>query len=266
MPAAGMNRWALRLRKWCLDGVSTEGDVCIGYQATLQLGPLNTGYRGLLLRNAQGQEQDRSAWGSGRAPSGDASSGWQWSEWMTGEWQPQIQGMTSVLWDGPGVHIQWNCLSPLCQTRVKSVCAGNPVDWLMQGYLECMDLSLASLSLPLRSLRWGRAIAAGHSVVWIDWDDGKTLTKVWLDGVPTPARLEGEGPDRLLGSGWQLVLKPHAVLRHRELGNVLPDLIRDQFGVLANSHEVKWLGRANIGGLDADATDGWAIYERVVWT
>lgn len=261
----GTDRWALKLRKWYLDGVTAAGEVCIGYQAQLQLGPLAAGYRGLLLRNAQGVVDDRSGWGRGEAPNQQASGDWQWTEWMTGYWRPQGAGMASVLWDGPGVRIQWNCVAPNCLTRVQSHCKGESVDWAMAGYLECMELSLSRLTLPFRSLRWGRAIVAGHSVVWIDWDEGKTLSRVWFDGVLVNARLDGQGPQRIVGANWGIDLQQHAVLRDRELGMVLPDAIRRQAGALANSHEVKWLGQANLHGLDADQPNGWAIFERVVW-
>ncbi|MBK9238065.1 MAG: hypothetical protein IPO19_19625 [Rhodoferax sp.] len=70
------DRWALKLRKWYLDGVTPAGDVCIGYQAQLQAGPLATGYRGLLLRSAQGVVEDHS--GGQRRPGVAAR---HWSEW-----------------------------------------------------------------------------------------------------------------------------------------------------------------------------------------
>ncbi|MBK9238066.1 MAG: hypothetical protein IPO19_19630 [Rhodoferax sp.] len=129
----------------------------------------------------------------------------------------------------------------------------------MVGYLECMELSLSTLRLPFRSLRWGRAILAGHSLVWIDWDGGQTLSRVWLDGVLVDARLEGPGPQRIVAANWTLELQEHAVLRDRELGMALPDTIRRQAGALANSHEVKWLGHASLHGLAADQPTGWAI-------
>ena len=173
--------------------------------------------------------------------------------------------MTSMLWDGPGVRIHWNCVAPNCLARVQSVCAGDVVDWAMAGYLECMELSLSTLRLPFRCLRWGRAIVAGHSLVWIDWDEGKTLSRVWFDGALVEARLEGPGPQRIIGANWSLDLQAHAVLRDRELGMALPDVVRHQAGALANSHEVKWLGRASLHGLAADQPTGWAIFERVVW-
>lgn len=259
------NRWALKLRKWYLDGVTQAGDVCIGYQAQLQVGPLATGYRGLLLRSAQGRVEDHSGWGRGEAPCLQASGAWHWSEWMSGHWQPQGPGMASLLWEGPGVRIHWNCVAPHCLARVQSVCAGVPVDWALAGYLECMELSLSTLRLPFRSLRWGRAIVADHSLVWIDWDEGKTLSRVWLDGMLVDARLEGPGPQRIVAANWSLELQAQAVLRDRELGMALPDAIRRQAGALANSHEVKWLGRASLQGLAADQLTGWAIFERVVW-
>jgi hypothetical protein len=259
------DRWALKLRKWYLDGVTLAGDVCIGYQAQLSAGPLATGYRGLLLRNAQGLVEDKSGWGRGEAPALQASGDWHWSEWMKGHWRPQGAGMASVLWNGPGVRIHWNCVAPSCLARVQSVCSGESVDWAMMGYVECLELSLSTLTLPFRSLHWGRALVGGHSVVWINWDEGKTLCRVWFDGVLVEAHLEGQGPQRIVGVNWSIELQQHAVLRDRELGMALPDVIRRQAGALANSHEAKWLGQACLRGMGSSPSIGWAIFERVVW-
>ena len=263
--SSNVDRWALRLNKWYLDGVTQAGDVCIGYQAELSVGPLATGYRGLLLRNAQGLVEDKSGWGRGEAPSLQESGDWQWSEWMTGHWRPQGAGMASVLCDLPGVRIHWTCVAPNCLARVQSVCAGEAVDWAMEGYVEHLELSLSTLTLPFHCLHWGRAVVAGHSVVWIDWDEGKTLSRVWLDGTLVDARLEGQGPQRIVGGNWSIELQQHAVLRDRELGMALPQVIRRQAGALANSHESKWLGRASLSGMGANPSVGWAIFERVVW-
>ena len=124
-------RSLLELRKWYLDGVSPAGDVCIGYSAALRIGPFTTGYRGLLLRGAQGSRQERSRWGGSGAPRQDEMGAWHWSEWMQGQWQPLTQGMDSLLWQGPGARIHWHCLAPRCRTKLQSNCAGEPVDWAM---------------------------------------------------------------------------------------------------------------------------------------
>jgi hypothetical protein len=132
-----------------------------------------------------------------------------------------------------------------------------------RGYAEVLEMTVAPWSLPMRQLRWGRAISARQSLVWIQWLGGRDLQVVVRNGLPAAAVEIGEGEVRL-DDGTRLVLSEPTALREDRLGNTLaplraiaPLLPR----VFTSTLERKWRSRGTFLTPDRPNEEGWVIHE-----
>lgn len=76
------------------------------------------------------------------------------------------QPVASTVYESADGRIDWECRQPAADARVR-LAGGREITGL--GYAERLRMTIPPWRLPLRTLRWGRFLAAGESWVWIDW-------------------------------------------------------------------------------------------------
>jgi hypothetical protein len=133
------------------------------------------------------------------------------------------------------------------------------------GYVERLDMTLPPWRLPIRELRWGRFLADGVGVVWIEWRGSRPLALVVVDGSVVDGAEVGD--DAVAWRAGRLELEPGAVLREGTLATtalarvapvrwLAPRAVREL-------HESKRLRRGRMVGGDGPVATGWAIDELV---
>ncbi len=252
------------LSKWYLDCVTDQGDAYIGYAAVLSLGAFQIHYSSLLTADASGATRSRTTLKRATPPmlAGDTVTWFAPTLEIEGRWERDAASLHVPVFESEEGSVDWRCHLP--NARVTLSVKGREVTG--RGYAEHLSLTVAPWKLPLRELRWGRALSADHALVWIDWrgDEGRRRYG-FLDGAPlgdfsvddeaitdsdgaTLARFEGNQVLRTgtLGSTALGVLGP--VARSRIPGSAL---LLD---------ETKWKARTALGG-----SPGHVIHERVLW-
>lgn len=172
------------------------------------------------------------------------------------ELTPRVRGVDAELHDG----VVWRCVAP-CGDAVVHLPEGRTLRG--RGYAEVLEMAVAPWSLPMRELRWGRAIGERTSLVWIQWSGAKPLQVAVHDGALADAVHIDDDEVRLV-DGTRVMMSQHAVLREDNLANTLkplraiaPLLPR----VLTGAIERKWRSRATITTPDRPNDEGWVVHE-----
>ena len=291
-PCAGMGGSRFHLTKWYLDAVADDGSAVLCYWLRMQ-------WHCLVLHGASVVE----------VPADPGQPVQQRSRWMRSAGPaPELRGL-QVVWDSPaaGVHgvwqgssvrsasapgvqhallqdgtLDWHCYVP--GGRVHALAEGgsqslpNPAALCGRqawGYAECLHMTLVPWRLPVQELRWGRAVNAGGSVVWIDWRGPRPQSLVWVNGVlMRGGRIQdadlGQGAQTAVvqWQGGQVQLTVRRVIRSGALGQAaLHQSPAAAFtrvrGKAArrflDTHEQKWLCDARM----PDGSHAYAVHEVV---
>jgi hypothetical protein len=153
-----------------------------------------------------------------------------------------------------GEHrLSWQVEVPDADVRGELRSAGRRVEIEGRGYRDRVWLDFPHARVPLRTLRWGRAIAGPHAATWVTAEtDRETISLGWQDGV----MLDGPPPTLALSEERSLVHGPVVDLEGLRLGPLRP-LLRL---CTHNPVQHKWAARAKLGGVD-----GRAVHELVSW-
>jgi hypothetical protein len=245
--------------------VTDVGETVILYAGTLRFGELELRFGSLLHAPIAGSARGESVLRAASVHAEDGGSVRLDAPALRarGCWQPLDPPVEQVLLaDGDG-RVTWSCLAP--RARVMLELAGKPLAGL--GYAERLQLSIAPWRLPIRELRWGRALTASASLTWIDWRrpgdeppirlavrDGQPGEPLWADDLA----VHGHG-------GPALRFEDNQVLRQGTIGSTVLSLVgrglRDRLPeACLLLDECKWRARVHIGG-----QPGWAIHEVVRW-
>jgi len=245
------------LVKWYGDCVSEEGEAFVGYWAELR-------WRGLHIRYASrlGANGDRTTLRAGEGPV-QTGGGYQWREpsiGIEGRWTPIVPAYSATVYADQSGGIEWNCVAPAARARVDGR------EGL--GYLERIEMTVAPWALPIETLLWGRYLAHGESVVWIDWRGKFERRLVLRNGLAVEAEQIDEAGLRLR-SGETYEFDRGRTLRAGAIGaNVLSKIpgVKQLAPLrLMQIEEQKWLSRGRSLMGQRVASEGWAIHEVVTW-
>lgn len=251
-----------RLTKHYLDCIGPEGDVVIGYAATLAWGPLTLRYAAVLECSAAGVRRERSTWHGVTDP----AAGGDRVQWaceglgVHGEWVSDVApAELRLLEDGPR-HIHWHGVAP--RARVELETGGRRVRGT--GYVERLELTIEPWRLPFDTLYWGRFHAPDEVAYWIAWEGATRLCRIrhddrWLE--------HGDFAGEVLRLGDDIELSPHEKRVVHE-GPViaavagLPQLLRRIPPAFASAKEVKWVSQASLR-TPCSTSRGWLLHETV---
>src|ERR1043166_5189999 len=150
------------IRKWYLDCVADDGTTWIGYWGEVRWGALQVTFASSPLSHATSLRREAE-------PRHAESITWSASSIGVASYElkPRVNAVERELYDG----VTWRCIAPSGDAAVEL-----PERTLRgRGYAEVLEMQVAPWSLPIRELRWGRAIGAETSLVWIEWRGGHPL-------------------------------------------------------------------------------------------
>lgn len=252
------------LSKWYLDVVQDDGALAIGYAARLSLGPLAIDYASLLACDVAGAVTTRTTLRRIDPPT-IVGREVAWSAPPLGfsatlhGLDPSIEETLLANDDG---KLTWTCHAPCAE--VSATIDGRTLHGL--GYAEHVALTIPPWRLPIRELRWGRALAQGDSLVWIDWRGEDFSTHL---AVRSGTRLEGFVVDEhglRTDEGVIVTLGDSTTLREGAIGRTALGMLgREVLDLVPRSalllDEHKWRSRAQF----ASGARGFAIHEVVRW-
>ncbi len=261
------SRSGFKLTKWYLDAVSDEGEVFVGYHARLAFHGLALRHASLLLSEPRGQARTATTSTRPPAPAADAAAV-RWSVPRLGVaavWERLAPSLSRRLLESPGGIVDWSCVAPAARVHVDFADGRRLDGW---GYAEVLELTIRPWRLPIEELRWGRFVAEGASLVWIDWRGPRPLSFAALDVVPCGLAEVSETRIVVASSRVTLEMSDARVLRAGPLARTVLrgiPLLRERLPVkMLQMHETKWLSRA-ILSRDGATREGWAIHEVVRW-
>lgn len=253
------------LSKWYLDVVADDGALAIGYTARLALGPLVIDYASLLACNPSGAVTTKTSLRRSKPPriEGETISWNAPNLGVSATFRARERSVRETLLARDDGRVEWTCHAP--SATVEASVDGRPLRGL--GYAEHLALDIPAWRLPIRELRWGRALGESDSLVWIDWRGDDYEMQFAIAGGK---RLEGFAVDidgLRDATGNPLVqLGEHVTLREGTIGKTaLAVLSRDVLervpgkALLLDEH--KWRSRAEF----ASGKHGFAIHETVRW-
>jgi hypothetical protein len=251
------------LTKWYLDLVTEDGGVAIAYWAEVRWQRLRQPLCGLLLRPAGDVTPPWRFSGRRVAPPATERGHLRWSAPPLGlsvELERLEPGYRHRLLDSPDGVVDWHCELPRVAARLR---AGDAV---LQGigYAERLELSVLPWRIPAEEIRWGRFLAEGTSVTWIEWRGGHPQRLVFHDGRRMPAETIGEEGLRF-GAGVELRLTDPRVVSDDRLGGLLAPLeaLRPLLAPITRTHQTRWLSRGALQVPGRERVEGWALHERL---
>lgn len=254
------------LTKWYMDCVSDHGDAMIGYIARVQWKSFALHYSSL-VRTSPGKESVIETSLRAIAPPvvTNDGNGIQWIDdrlAVHGEWHRTAPAVDRTLYNDEHGTIRWHCVMPGASAVMKfrrEEVAG-------YGYVERLEMSLPPWHLPIETLRWGRYVQHGESVVWLDWQGKFPLTAVFRNGSPVlKATVTDDAVRSEDGSVALTFTRGHVIRRGAIAETVLKNV--PLIGIVLpertlRMNEEKWLSRTG-GQLPTGAPDGFTIHERV---
>lgn len=252
------------LSKWYLDAVGDSGEVFMGYRAALRWRRLGVAYASVLRADDSGPSSSATI-RPGLEP--DFREGAVvWNEpalEVSATWRGAGPSIARTLYETPEGAVVWNCLLPSAQAEIHR----GEAELRGLGYAEHLSMTIPPWRLPIDTLRWGRFLAPGRSVVWIDWENGSDAN-AWVFregqealGEVCEEEIFFEGGRLRLPQASRLLLR-EGRLSHLLRNLPLPLALRLSRSALA-IHETKWLTRGVLDLADAPPVEGWAIHEVV---
>ncbi len=236
------------LTKWYLDLTADDGACVIAYAATLALDGWQLAYASLLEAPADGPVRVDSTLRAAPFPVEDGSRlAWSAPELSAhGAWEPLDAPVSATLLTTDEGAVTWDCRCPRARAEVEV--RGRRYEGL--GYAEVLTLGIAPWRLPLRTLRWGRALGPEHAAVWIDWDsDAHRGRWLWVDS--RPVALGAVTDDAVYRDDGEAVVRfeDNRTLRSGAVGSTALSLLgraaRDRLPAKALLlDETKWCARA----------------------
>lgn len=251
------------LTKWYFDLTTPNGDVAIAYCAEVRWGLIRQPLSGIFVAPASGSPE---SWRfSSREVAepvlDDASLRWSSEPLLVSiEYARSVTGFYHRLFDSPSGHIDWRCDVPRGDARLRI----GDRELAGDGYAERLELTLLPWKIPADEIRWGRFIAAGVSVVWIDWRGEHSQSIVFVDGRIAPSVAVSESAIRF-ADGRELRLSLERVLSDDLLGDVLSPLesIRSLVEPIMRTRQTRWLSRGVLCDGASGTASGWAVHEIV---
>src|SRR5262249_45696951 len=111
---------------------------------------------------------------------------------FSGEWIDPSRAIHQTLIEDDRGVVNWSCIKPSSQSSLSI--DGRTMRGL--GYVERLEMTRLPWDLPIDLLRWGRFLAEGLSLVWIDWAGPQPLRRVFRNGEAIDVTsVPDNGPD-----------------------------------------------------------------------
>jgi hypothetical protein len=246
------------LEKWYCDVVD-NGIAHIHYLASLRLGTVVIGYRGLIT--SQGQRQSSLFAGSVQTPTWqDGQLSWPLPKGPL-LFSDVSQPIAPVnLWDRGAKRLFWHPVVP------NGDVSGTGLSSQARGYAEVLRMNFGPWHLGLKTLLWGRFCGQRHSLIWIVWEGSHAKKLALLDGQHVDLHSIDEHHVSTHGAYLDLRAPKTLVSERLDHGSLKGLPLRGPMARLSflRGLEEKWYTNASLStaiGID----HGHAIFERVTW-
>jgi len=256
------------ISKWYMDCVSEAGDVLVGYSTLIKWRNLTKGVSSTLEHTEATGSRTRVSMRGFQPPELDENT-LRWRSrplGVDGEWVADEAPVKKRLLDADEGFIDWSCYQPRARVRIARSDSRQVIEGL--GYVEHLRMTVRPWELPIEELRWGRFVAAGQSLVWIEWRGPRPLTVAFRNGLPVEVSAVSD-KELALEDGVRLQLEDRLVLREGPLVStvfsetpLLRSLLPDK---MLKTYECKWRSRGRLSCPRQEESRGWVIHEVVRW-
>lgn len=258
----------ITIAKWYLDCIDPEGEAFIGYAAQVGWAGLSLRYSGILTyRASEGVDTKMTLRRYEEPRTEDDALRWRSVPLgVDGSWEPVEAPVQAQLFTGDEGEVDWSCMQPSARARVQFG-DGAPIHgW---GYAERLTMTIPPWRLSIDELFWGRFVADGVSIVWIEWRGALPLRRVYVDGDLCRDAVISSDAVTIGSLDLELSFTDSVVLREGPLVSTVftgIPVLRDRLPRrMLDTHETKWRSRAVLERGGRPASSGWAIHEVVRW-
>jgi hypothetical protein len=249
------------LSKWYLDCTADNGDVLLGYAASLHWRALRLEYSSILVRLSSGEIRTKSTLHNGKIPmSTDGTVHWQCAALgLEGTWIAKEQPISKRVFEASRTPLLWSCVQPRARADITVDGVGT---FRGLGYVDHLDLSTKPWRLPLEELRWGRYI-------WMDFKGPAPETVVFHNGLLCRGAQVSDQNIVIEEEGITLEFEDTCVLREGALVStalsVIPGVSQFLPARMLQTYECKWKSRGVLRKAESTLGTGWTIHEVVLW-
>jgi hypothetical protein len=204
------------LKKWYLDAADEQGNVYIGYWASLQWRNLSLHFYQHLYHSDEQGIQIESGLTNHAEPKmlGTDQLVWQ-TPALNARWHSSAKALDETLLCTRQGRIHWHCFQPKAEAKIElSYGSFNGL-----GYTECIDVTIPPWQFPFSTLYWGRAHSEHDYLVWIQMEGENPQTLVWHNGLRS-SELDIR-PQEICGEDFQLTLTDSTNLRQGQIGSTI---------------------------------------------
>ncbi|MBL0358114.1 MAG: hypothetical protein IPP72_15160 [Chitinophagaceae bacterium] len=253
------------LDKTYLDCIDEAGNCFILYTATLKFLFFNIRYSAFIFSDQNNKVTERSSFtNSSIIDNNSVLSFSNKNIGISGNWQSSQYPVTSLLYSKSNGIVNWNCHHPLAECTVNY--KGRTFHGL--GYAENILLTIKPWQLPIDELRWGRFLAPGIAITWIQWVGKNPVNKIYLNGkewndpqYSFEAITFNKGKNKLVFSNSSSV-RQLKFANHFSKAPFLKLFIPK--GIL-NSVESKYKAATLFTDVSGAIHHGWSIFEIIQW-
>lgn len=262
----GSSRFSLS--KWYLDCTTENGDVLVGYAASLRWRALRLEFASILVRRSTGEIQTKTTLHKGKLPvSADGSLQWKCAALgLEGTWMAKERPISKRILEASKTPLLWSCVQPCARAEIAVDGIGTFQGF---GYVDHIDLSTKPWRLPLEKLRWGRYLSEEDSIIWMDFRGPAPETIVFHNGILCRSAHVSDQNIAIGDEGIELRFEDTCVLREGALAStalsVIPGVNRLLPARMLQTYECKWRSRGVLSKGKSTLGTGWTIHEVVRW-
>jgi len=256
------------LSKWYLDCVDANGNLFIGYSASLTWNRIRIHYTdGIEYFNDSGVKEQKTLKPFPTPIMNSNRLTWIVPAWdIHASWDRIDPRIYDELLDNNSGFIHWNCCFPKARSEV-IIRGKNRIQGL--GYAEKLELTLKPWNLPFHELHWGRFLSKTDTVIWIAWFGREEFSILFHNRKTFSDVIIAENEVQFNQGLCHLIFSDTIDIRKGPLNDTaLSHLTRLRTFFprkIARTFENKWRSKGILQTRGNRLSKGWVIHEVVKW-
>jgi hypothetical protein len=252
------------LKKLYLDSIDDAGNCFVIYQAELRFYIIKIFYSGLIMSDASGETYETSSLKKVREPAiNELLLLFNHFLQIKGSWRRTDDPLPLFSFKYKNKELEWHCHHPQALTEI----VYDEITYRGRGYAETLKLTMKPWNLPMEELRWGRFLAVGYSVIWMNWKGNNPVNNLYCNGAEYKDAVFGE--DMIVfGKGANILrFKEISVIRKGKLSNIFSKMPLMKIILnkrILNTIEIKYKALSSLE-INSEIAKGWSLYEIVTW-
>jgi hypothetical protein len=136
------------------------------------------------------------------------------------------------------------------------------------GYAETLISQIKPWNLPIDELRWGRFLSDSYTVIWINWQGGYPINKIFINGIEFNDAIFKDDIILCGDDIYQIKFSEIQLIRKGKLSGIflkMPLLKMFLNRRILNTIEIKYKARTGFYKNSELLSNGWSIFEIVSW-